>query len=154
MDPFTGKVRRRLARDVEDWSVSPDGARVLIKRRQELLLLRSTGAPLATVSPGKYFDHYADAEFIPGSTNILLTGQTADYLPAPSRLWNPSQRVVRPAHADEELHAQEYSRDGSKALLVEDMGGLGRHKPLGTVLDRKTDKAPVYLEGMTGWELK
>ncbi|MBB6053363.1 WD40 repeat domain-containing protein [Armatimonas rosea] len=154
LDPLTGKALRRLARDVEDWCVSPDGTRVLVKRAHELLLLSPSGETLATVSPGKYFEQYVGARFIPGSTNILLIGDNAGDTPVRSYVWNPTQHIVRRAHPDEELHEQAYSREGSKALRAEDMGGLGRHKPLGTVMSPNKAVAPVPLEGMTGWELK
>lgn len=145
-DPLTGATRRRIARDVVHWTVSPKADQVLITQQRQVLLTTPTGKVTARHRLVG-FDGYSrpEATFWADGVSVRVTDNYQR-----SYLWNPARVGSRA------ITARDFSRDvldfptTTKTVRVSSTWGPGSHEPLGALVEpRKT----IALEGQTGWEL-
>jgi hypothetical protein len=147
-DPLTGATRRRIARDVVYWTVSPKNDKVLITQKRLVLLTTPAGKVMARHRLVG-FDGYSgpEATFWGDGVSVRVTDNDQK-----NHLWNPartgsSSLTVQSVHRD-----FFYFPTTTKAVRVSDTGGLGSHEPLGALVGDYGKE--IALEGQTGWELR
>lgn len=146
-DPLTGATRRRIARDVLKWNVSPKADKVLVTQLRHVLLTTTTGKVTARHRLVG-FDSYSGpkATFWADGTSVRISDNFQK-----SYLWNPAREGNAAITAQDVQREVLYFPTTTKAVRVSDIGGLGSHEPLGALVE---SGKRIALDGQTGWEIK
>ena len=143
-DIKTGKVKKRFVAEVDVWSVSLDGTRLVTWDRTTLVIWDTkTGKALSDIKPPKHpvMEDNIYPQFVSNNSNNQIWWAGS--------VWKVGTKQIEPF--EYEPWGRVVSADGQITLQYETRGAWRQHFPLGYLKETATGKCYAQLEGQTGW---